>query len=810
MLKSEAKLYFHPTVLSLAKEIEGDIKNAVSLTAFPSEKEIESGDLKPGVFFFWETIPEQILSSSQESVKDSFFLLLSPGKALPNNKKYDNLGSRIHFFPNAQFEFQKFETILNQATLLIENIRLEQELKKVQGRLVLFENTYEDSLDMMIQIDPTEKRIISANRRILHTLGYESEELIGKEFSLIVGADLESGESSVEDNAISGSLLKSKNGETISVETSFRMFDLDGKLAIWVTFRDVTEKRMAQLELNNQKAFYEFILDNIDSDISVLNENKEYEYANRVMFSHPEMKSWIKSKTDIELVKKINLPEEIARMRTNFLDRAIRENQIVEFEELVSQGTQVKKYLLRKYIPIHDSYSNQKRIISYGIDITDRKRSEERIGYLAFYDSLTGLSNRTLFSDHSNQALRNHQSTDKFIVIYFFDIDNFKFINDTLGHAKGDTLLQMVAARLQKFKNEVDTIARFGGDEFGILRVNVQDQDDAAQFALQVFKILNQPFRIADREIFTSISMGIAMSPTDGDSTSQLLKCADLAMYKAKEVGRNTFKFYTDELNQRSEKRLTLESALRRALQNKEFQLFFQPQIRLQTGKVSGAEALIRWKHPEKGWVSPVDFIPIAEDSGLIESIGDWVLEEACRIKKEFKSKYKDDWLLSVNVSGKQLARASWAQKVETTIRTAEVDPSEMEIELTESSIMENPERSIESFQYLSTLGVKISIDDFGTGYSSLSYLKKIDADYLKIDRSFIIDIEENENDRAICRAIINMAVSLDMEVIAEGVENEKQRDILKTMGCHVIQGYFYSKPIPSDQFLAFLLGQIL
>lgn len=810
MLTSEAKLYFHPMVRSLLKEIQGDILEVINQSQFPSEEEIDSGDFKPGVFFFWESIPKHILNSTKESIKESFYLLLSPGDASPQNNVTNGLESRIFFQPNFEFEQILFVSILNRAISLSENIRLEQELKKAKSRLALFENTYEDSLDMMIQIDPTEKRIISANRRILHTLGYESEELIGKEFSLIVGADSESGESSVEDNAISGSLLKLKTGETISVETSFRMFDLDGKLAIWVTFRDVTEKRLAQLELNSQKAFYEFILDNIDSDISVLNDNKEYEYANRVMFSHPEMKTWIKSKTDIELVKKANLPEEIAKTRTNFLDRAIRENQIVEFEELVSHGTQVKKYLLRKYIPIHDSYSNQKRIISYGIDITDRKRSEERIGYLAFYDSLTGLTNRTLFSDHSNQALRNHQSTDKFIAIYFFDIDNFKFINDTLGHAKGDTLLQMVAARLQKFKNEVDTIARFGGDEFGILRVNVQDQDDAAQFALQIFKILNQPFRIAEREIFTSISMGIAMAPTDGDSTSQLLKCADLAMYKAKEVGRNTFKFYTDELNQRSEKRLTLESALRKALQNKEFQLFFQPQIRLQTGKVSGAEALIRWKHPEKGWVSPVDFIPIAEDSGLIESIGDWVLEEACRIKKEIKSKYKDEWLLSVNVSGKQLARASWVNNVENTIRTSGVDPAEMEIELTESSIMENPERSIESFQYLSTLGVKISIDDFGTGYSSLSYLKKIDADYLKIDRSFIIDIEGNENDRAICRAIINMAVSLDMEVIAEGVENEKQRDILKTMGCHVIQGYFYSKPIPSDQFLAFLLGQIL
>ena len=418
---------------------------------------------------------------------------------------------------------------------------------------------------------------------------------------------------------------------------------------------------------------------------------------------------------------------------------------------------------------------------------------------------MTGLANRTLFIDHANQALKNHKSTETLLAFYFFDIDNFKFINDSLGHTKGDILLQMVGARLKRVMTEVDTVARFGGDEFAILKVDVSNKSAAAEFAQKILDILSQPFHIMGRDLFTTISMGIALSPNDGVTSAELLKNSDMAMYKAKELGRNNYKFYTNELILRSEKRLYIENSLRKAIQNEELLLFFQPKISTITNQVCGAEALIRWKHPERGWVPPIEFIPVAEDSGIIERIGDWVLEEACRLKKQWSEKNLPSFPLSINVSGKQLARANWSHRVQATILQYGINPEEIELELTESSIMENPEKSIEAFEYLSELGIKVSIDDFGTGYSSLSYLKKINADVIKIDRSFVVDLELNEDDRAICKAIINMAHSLGLEVIAEGVENPAQRDLLHDLGCHMIQGYLYSKPLPEDEFVVFV-----
>jgi len=353
--------------------------------------------------------------------------------------------------------------------------------------------------------------------------------------------------------------------------------------------------------------------------------------------------------------------------------------------------------------------------------------------------------------------------------------------------------------------NEVDTVARFGGDEFAILKLDIDSKGKAAEFAQKILDILSQPFHITGRDLYTTISMGIALSPNDGSATQELLKNADMAMYKAKDLGRNNFRFYSPELIERSEKRLYIENSLRKAIQNNELSLFFQPQISMASGRVCGAEALIRWKHPERGWVPPNEFIPVAEDSGIIERIGDWVLEEACRNKKAWNQANLNGFNISINVSGKQLKRNSWAQKVQATLEHFQIKAEEIELELTESSIMENPEKSIEAFKYLSNLGIKVSIDDFGTGYSSLSYLKKIDADNLKIDRSFVIDLETNEDDQAICRAIINMATSLGMEVIAEGVETAEQRDLLKSIGCHIIQGYFYSRALPVDEFVAYV-----
>lgn len=768
-------------------------------------------DIKPSsiqesaVFLFWND--STVLEKQKfifEQFSESPYILLSIAPLTTTELERAAHPTFLHLAEQT-YTVGILDLVLNFAERLIEDMNRSIAYDKIREKVIVLQNVFEESLDILMQIDPGTKQIINANKQAVVVLEYPLEEIVGKEFSFFMPPVEVDEDEEFQGNLIESTALKTKSGHLIPTESSFRLFPVNGKMAIWATFRDITERKRSQEQVKNQKAFYEFILDNLDSDIAVLNSNFQYEYTNPVFLSNKEIRKWLFKKTDLELAERLELPNEFHEKRKKYLEIAAKENQIVEFEELIQDSNDKVTYLLRKYIPIDDAETNQKRFISFGVDITERKLSEERITYLAYYDALTGLSNRTLFIDHANQALKNHKSTETLLAFYFFDIDNFKFINDSLGHTKGDILLQMVGARLKRIMTEVDTVARFGGDEFAILKVDVPNKSAAAEFAQKILDILSQPFHIMGRDLFTTVSMGIALSPNDGVSSSELLKNSDMAMYKAKELGRNNYKFYTNELILRSEKRLYIENSLRKAIQNEELVLFFQPKISTLTNQVCGAEALIRWKHPERGWVPPVEFIPVAEDSGIIERIGDWVLDEACRLKKEWKEKNLPTFPVSINVSGKQLARANWSHRVQSTILQYNINPEEIELELTESSIMENPEKSIEAFEYLSGLGIKVSIDDFGTGYSSLSYLKKINADVLKIDRSFVIDLELNEDDRAICKAIINMAHSLGMEVIAEGVENAAQRDLLHDLGCHMIQGYLYSKPLPAEDFVAFV-----
>lgn len=768
-------------------------------------------DIKPGtiqesaVFLFWNDAT--VLEKQKfifEQFPESPYILLSIAPLSPSELARAAHPTFLHL-SESSYTVSILDLVLNFAERLIEDMNRSIAYDKIREKVIVLQNVFEESLDILMQIDPGTKQIINANKQAVVVLEYPLEEIVGKEFSFFMPPVEVDEDEEFQGNLIESTALKTKSGHLIPTESSFRLFPVNGKMAIWATFRDITERKRSQEQVKNQKAFYEFILDNLDSDIAVLNSNFQYEYTNPVFLSNKDIRKWIFKKTDEELAARLDLPNDFHEKRKKYLEIATKENEIVQFEELIQDSNDKVTYLLRKYIPIDDTETDQKRIISFGVDITERKLSEERITYLAYYDALTGLSNRTLFIDHANQALKNHKSTETLLAFYFFDIDNFKFINDSLGHTKGDILLQMVGARLKRVMTEVDTVARFGGDEFAILKVDVPNKSAAAEFAQKILDILSQPFHIMGRDLFTTISMGIALSPNDGISSSELLKNSDMAMYKAKELGRNNYKFYTNELILRSEKRLYIENSLRKAIQNEELLLFFQPKISTVTNQVCGAEALIRWKHPERGWVPPVEFIPVAEDSGIIERIGDWVLEEACQLKKEWKKQNLPAFPVSINVSGKQLARANWSHRVQSTILQYDINPEEIELELTESSIMENPEKSIEAFEYLSGLGIKVSIDDFGTGYSSLSYLKKINADVLKIDRSFVIDLELNEDDRAICKAIINMAHSLGMEVIAEGVENHAQRDLLHDLGCHMIQGYLYSKPLPALDFVEFV-----
>ena len=431
-------------------------------------------------------------------------------------------------------------------------------------------------------------------------------------------------------------------------------------------------------------------------------------------------------------------------------------------------------------------------------DITERRQVEERLSYLAHYDTLTGLPNRVLLQDRLHQAMIEADRHDRLVAVMFLDLDRFKIINDTLGHETGDALLKQVAERLLACVRAGDTIARLGGDEFTVVLANVALVDDVARIAQKIIDNFVSPFHIGGRELFVSTSIGITLYPFDDNSLDGLLRNADASMYQAKEMGRNTFQFYTVEINRRTTKRLALETALRHALERNELQLYYQPQVNLKTGKITGAEALLRWLHPEMGMIAPLEFIPLAEETGLIIPIGEWVLHTACAQAQAWHLAGFRGFQIAVNLSVRQVLHGNLAKVVKRVLKETGLDPRQLDLELTESLLMHNTETTLATMDELNVLGAVFSMDDFGTGYSSLSYLKRFPIDTLKIDQSFMRDIPGDPDDAAIAQAIIAMAHSLEIRVIAEGVETAKQLAFLRSHKCDGMQGYYFSKPIPA------------
>jgi len=430
-------------------------------------------------------------------------------------------------------------------------------------------------------------------------------------------------------------------------------------------------------------------------------------------------------------------------------------------------------------------------------DITSLKKAEQEIEWLAQHDFLTRLPNRMLFNDRLGQALARADRLKGMAALLFIDLDSFKVINDTLGHAGGDSLLEAVARRLERRVRRSDTIARFGGDEFVIILNGPREMEDVAHAVRSMLDSLLLPFEINGQEVFIAASVGIALYPMDGNNAEVLMKNADIAMYHAKERGGNTYLFYQQKMNRKALKRLALETELRHALEKQEFILHYQPWKDLSSGRLSGMEALLRWRHPQKGMVSPLHFIPVAEETSLILPIGEWVLRTACMQAKTLHDAGFPSMKIAVNVSGRQLRHYELADLVERVLGETGIDPGCLELEFTESSIMEDSKQTIKMLHSIRKMGVKLAIDDFGTGYSSLSYLKRFPIDKIKIDRSFVKGIPSDREDMALTRAMIVMAHSLHLEVVAEGVETEEQLSFLHRQACTIAQGYHISRPLP-------------
>ncbi len=436
-------------------------------------------------------------------------------------------------------------------------------------------------------------------------------------------------------------------------------------------------------------------------------------------------------------------------------------------------------------------------------DITERKNAEQQIEYQAYHDALTGLANRRLFQEHLSIALALAQRRERAVAVLFLDLDHFKVINDSLGHSIGDALLQQVAQRLRSAVREGDTVARVGGDEFTIVLQELADAQEAAIVAEKVLRTVAAPMDINGERLYATASIGITVFPTDGDDAETLLKNADAAMYRAKSEGRNTYQMSTRELSRSTQERMTVESGLHLALEAGEFTLVYQPQLDVETMDVVGMEALLRWRHPQRGIILPDEFISVAEERGLILPIGDWVLRQACLDARRFHDRGMTNFRVAVNLSARQFRDPSLASSVECALRDSGIPAETLELEITESMAMENVQLTMATLEGFRRAGVTIAIDDFGTGHSSLSYLKRFPVDALKIDRSFVSDLPDKFEDAAIVSAVIQLANGLGMRVVAEGVETSEQLEFLRDAGCREVQGFYFSYPAAVDELLS-------
>jgi diguanylate cyclase (GGDEF)-like protein/PAS domain S-box-containing protein len=451
---------------------------------------------------------------------------------------------------------------------------------------------------------------------------------------------------------------------------------------------------------------------------------------------------------------------------------------------------------------------HEEEIACFVVDLSSNKQTKEKLNHLAYHDALTDLPNQVLFKDRLKQAIALSRRNDQMQAVLLLNLDRFKTINDSLGYASGDRLLQSVAQRLTSCVRESDTVARFGSDEFAILLTQIPRAQDAANAARAIKQSLDQAFIFEDQEIFVSSSIGISLYPQDGRDTGGLLKTAGVALERAKAQGGGNYQFYTAGGTTRALKQLILESNLRPGLERSEFFVQYQPQVAIHDFHLVGMEALIRWQHPSLGLLYPSEFINLAEESGFIIALGDWVLRTGCAQNKAWQDAGLTPMRLSVNFSARQFQQPTFISDVAQILKDTNLDPRWLELELTESSIMKDPEQAIEKLHELKLMGIKVAVDDFGTGYSSLNYLKRFPIDTLKIDKSFVSDVCKDPHDTAIVRAIINLGHALDVTVIAEGVETKEQLQYLSALECDAVQGFLFSKALSAKAFEELLVEQ--
>ncbi len=661
--------------------------------------------------------------------------------------------------------------------------------------------------DVYYRVD-TEGIILRLSKSVQELLGYQAEEIIGTHMANYY-AESNGREKFLQHLAEAGGSitnydiqLRHKNGQEVWISTNSHYFhDKQGTvIGVEGVARNITELKSHIQQLSKLSN----ILEHTADMVMVTNTDGVIEYVNHAFedvtgYSSDEVigrtPSLLKSDKHDEAIF-TDMWETINAGNTyrNIIINRSKDGRLFYEEKVIS--------------PLKDEQGRIIHFISTSNDVTARIETDKRLHHMAHHDALTGLPNRQVFIDRFDAAIQQARKHSRLVAIMFIDLDNFKNINDTLGHDIGDELLIQFTRRLKNTLREEDTVSRFGGDEFIILLEDITNLNHISLLARKVLEILNEPFVINGNELFITASIGISNYPDDGTTTSTLLRTADLAMYRAKEQGKNSFQYYAREMGTKLIERMKLESHLRTALERREFVVYYQPQMDIQSRRIIGVEALLRWQHPDMGLITPLHFISLLEETGHIEAVGNWVLETACRQARQWHEQGWEKLDMAINLSSRQFNKQHCINAIQETIEETGVNPHSLELEITESMLMRNTSSTINALQKLSELGIRFAIDDFGTGYSSLSYLRRFPIDTIKIDRSFIHDINTDPDDIAITSAIIVMAKSLSLNVIAEGVETEEQFEFLRQHECDYAQGYLISRPVPAEQMTRLLAKQ--
>ncbi len=684
----------------------------------------------------------------------------------------------------------------------IERKRVEEALRDSEQR---FRHLFERNLAGVFR-STRDGKVVECNDACARILGYDTpEELMAVEAGALYQDATARGEliARLEEESTLWNVelpLRRRDGADIWVIENISLITAkDGKSYLEGAMFDITEMRSAREAVRASEERYRLLFERNPAGVFRATGDGEIRDCNQacVRILGYDSQADLKKRNIADLfVNRGSLEDDILTIRET--------GAIVNSEAELHRGDGTTIWVLINVVKGRDE-SGDITIEGGLVDITKRKEAEAQIEYQAFHDSLTGLPNRNLLRDRLRIALAGARRTDTRVALMFLDLDEFKLINDTLGHTVGDQLLQLIAKRIERAIRDGDTVARMGGDEFTVLVAGIEDDNAAALVAEKLLTEVAEPLEIEGRILFPTVSIGIAIFPNDGEDSEILLRQSDMAMYRAKDAGRNNYQLATPAMNERAIARLNLERHLRDALERGEFELYYQPQVDGATEQTIGVEALIRWNHPERGLLSPGAFIPIAEETRLIVPIGEWVANEACSTARRISELSSDPIRVSINLSPRVFRQSNIVGSIRAVIGQSGIDPSLLELEITESVAMQSTDWTLETMRELKSLGVLIAIDDFGTGYSSLNYLKQFPIDRLKIDQSFVRDVDTSESDAAIVSAIIALAKSLNLAIIAEGVEREVQRDFLLEQGCREMQGYLFARPMSFADLVSFI-----